>query len=996
MESPSGSRIDRFRSKSAAAVLAYIAVHDSRPVTRDELADAVWPESGQEESRQNLRTALSSLRRQLDPPGREGAVVGSDRLHVWLCKDTVTSDLAEFQRLTGLADRCRSNLEKIPLLTEALHWIRGDALAQVTFEWALPHQLALEEAYAAALCDAVDAMVAEDHARDAVALCKKGLTLFPLREDIHVAAIRAYGASGLSSEAIKQFETLERVLDDAWGEKPGQAAVSALQAVPEAPDSRELAAALSRRSGPAAGLKGDTARPFGQVEPSRSPALPPLLKRFFGRKDETGRLKDALDPTDDESPRLWTVTGVGGTGKSALALRVGHALAAAYEGRTHFVSLTEVRGAEWFLSSVCEALDLPRTTREEDRSALVGFLSGPPSLLILDGFERLVDGASEAVRDLLVACPNLRILVTSRRTSFLEVERVLSLQPLPVPEPGARPAETAESPSVKLFVDRTQAQRPDFELSSSNSEAVVQICRRLDGLPLALELAAAHMTMSSPAQLLVRLEDMRFLTSNRKDVPDRHRSLAAVMESSYELLDPQEQALLRSMGCFRGGAGLDGIEAVFGEGNTFQTVEALCGSSLLLTEDTPVGIRFRMLEPVREFAWQRCKAEGEDEAVLARHREWCCEVAKRIRTMFEGRHAKEALALGDAEHDNFRLAADTALLLDECPGPTLTMVGKLLPFTIARGHTVEWRVRGRKLLAMPSPQGWARETAIAYNSIGHLSAVTGHVDDAIRLLEESKALLETADEPLSLASCLNNLGNARLLTHDVAGARSCWEAVLESTDEPASDDPGRQTAIRMAALGNLAGLWRYLGEPAKSQALFEEALASSRERGQNALSCELLADLSQTFLDLDRPDKAVEVLDEAESEFKRVGAASLEGVVSICHAWCSVKAGDVGSAVADAWRGFRIGRELESPTLTANGLAVFCAAAVQTGASELAGRLREAATIIEPGFETSLAPWQRSATGMGERPATPGTRWSDDALDQLLLQVSDQLAPAPA
>lgn len=397
------------------------------------------------------------------------------------------------------------------------------------------------------------------------------------------------------------------------------------------------------------------------ADPALPTPVPTPLTRFIGREAELAALQGRLQ---DDEVRLLTLTGPGGVGKTRLAIGVATTLRDAYPDGVVFVDLTPLTDAALVVPTIAAVLGVRESVEERLIASLSTFLSTKRVLLVLDNCERILAAANE-VTALLAACRGLAVLATSREPFHVRGEREYPVLPLPLPPADQQPslAALAQVPAVALFVDRATAVQPDFVLSDDNATAVTAICRRLDGLPLAIELAAARVKVLPPAALVNRLtERLPLLTGGGQDLPARQRTMRDAIAWSYDLLAPAEQALFRQLAVFIGGFTLEAAEAVAkrdGAGPVFDGIVALVEQSLLRTvpgpDDEP---RFFILETVREFGLNQLRSSGEADDTRQRHAEHFLELSVR----FMQEHgipvlmSQDSLTFVMSEQDNIRLA----------------------------------------------------------------------------------------------------------------------------------------------------------------------------------------------------------------------------------------------------------------------------------------------------------------------------------------------------
>jgi predicted ATPase/DNA-binding CsgD family transcriptional regulator len=562
---------------------------------------------------------------------------------------------------------------------------------------------------------------------------------------------------------------------------------------------------------------------------STSARLVPPPTPFIGREDEVTGLVALLRRPE---VRLVTLTGPGGIGKTRLALHVLEVVDVDYPGGVAGVALAPIADPDHVVPAIAAAFGVREGADRELRDDLVETLWNRRCLLLLDNCEHVVAAAPELAA-LLVACPDLTILATSRESLRITGEREVPVPPLSVESRVERRENerlsldsrlsSLDSAAVRLFVERAQAVRPDFELSAENEPVVVQICRRLDGLPLAIELAAARLKILSPKALLARLDRrLPLLTRGARDLPARLLTMRDAIAWSYDLLSPEEQALFRRLAIFAGGCTLEAAAVVAAGGDEFAALDgitSLTDKNLVRADPGPggdaVAARYDMLETVREFGLEQLATSGEEEEVRARHAAWCLAFA---RATFEATTSPawgDWLRRFDVELPNLRVALGGAISRGD--GETaFGLIGWLGRLFEMRGHlaeTVAWLDRAAPLA--DSASAGARAFALFGGSVSWYRR--GDYDRSAALCEESLALWREVGDRLNVARALNGLGNIAFDRGEHARSRAFHEEALALRREL-----GQPTAIG-ASLVNLGILLYDMGDYAASRDLFAEA-----------------------------------------------------------------------------------------------------------------------------------------------------------------------------
>jgi predicted ATPase/DNA-binding SARP family transcriptional activator len=847
-----GARVvERLRQK-AGPLLAYLAYYPQRPHTREALADTLWPELDPDGARNSLRVALHVLRQQFDSPHPAAgaaparSLVIADRTTLALDPAAFTTDVMEWQATLRTAAGISNLAERVSLLARAVALYGGELLRGYDEVWVLGERLHLAEEHLGALHRLVTALEELGDLERSLEYARRAVAADPLREEAHYDLMRLYAAAGQPSAMLRQYQELERLLRDELGEVPsavtralaeelrGNARTVAVarSARPAESSPPEAAAPSFPRNGQHRVTPGSAALPLPSVGGTSTGRLPVQLTRFFGRDEEIARIAETLHFPDS---RLVTLTGPGGSGKTRLAVAVAWRLAEAFGGAVGFVPLADVvppdspddgeGSLRRIADGVADALGLVHSPDVDPLEQAVEALRARPWLLVLDNVEHLVEGAAPLVRALLEQVPTLACLVTSRQRLGIGGEQEFALLPLPTPRRSDPPERLLEYASVQLFVDRARAVRPEFQVTPSNAAAVAELCDRLDGLPLALELAAARAQILSPAQMVAHLEQrFDFLVSRQRDVAARHRTLRAALDGSYHLLSPELRQFFARLSVFRGGWTLEAAEQVAAIGTGSSAIDhlgELRECSLILAEEREGELRCRLLETLQEYAAEQLAPE-EEPAVRRRHARFFLSLAEQTAAPRPDARSKTGVERLERELLNLRAALAWSLAGESDAELGLRLVCQLRP--LWQKHVTE----GRQWLATAiagARQAPSVLRAEAFHLAGKLAGVQNDLPAAGTALEASLALRRAAADRARIADVLVDLALWARGREDHVAAKALLEECVVLRRE-LDDRPGVAWALE-----NLAWTAQQRGEMALAGALLQESLAIGRECG---------------------------------------------------------------------------------------------------------------------------------------------------------------------
>jgi predicted ATPase/serine/threonine protein kinase len=569
------------------------------------------------------------------------------------------------------------------------------------------------------------------------------------------------------------------------------------------------------------------------IEPpeTRPTNLPSQRTRFVGRDKELAAAKELMLRPD---VRLVTVTGPGGIGKTRFAVQLASAMVEHFPGGTHFVPLSPVNDPGLIASVIGQTLGIREAGGQSPLEILKRNLedsSRGPILMVLDNFEHLVKAAL-TVAELLAVGPNLKILVTSRAPLHIYGEHEFPVPPLGLPD--ARSTSSVEllsqCPAVALFVQRAIAAKPDFELNQGNAAVVSEICARLDGLPLAIELAAARVKVLSPSSMRTRLASrLQLLTGGARDLPQRQQTLRAAMDWSYDLLSAAEQKLFRRLSVFAG-CNLEGVEAVCDakgdlDLDLLDGMASMVDKSLLQqVEQSKCESRFVMLETIREYALEKLRESGEGPLTKRAHAAYCLVLAEEEATEQSGAKRGEWVERFACEHDNFRAGLEWLTETGDAEWG-LRLGAALFRFWEAREYLAEGRDRLGKLLKLASAAAPTKTRARALFAAGVLALEQGDYTSADVLLRENLDIARLLGDKQSVAVSLNALAVIARDRGDIPVAHSLFEESLILWR-----DLGDQKAVARS-LSNLANIVKLQGDNARARSLYAECLSIFRELG---------------------------------------------------------------------------------------------------------------------------------------------------------------------
>ena len=822
------------------ALLIRLALDAGHPVRVAALADAVWGEAVPADPANALQSLISRLRRALPGPELIVSEPGGYRLAV----PPEAVDAVRFERLAAQGHRALEAgqpARAAQLLREALGLWRGPALADAgEAEYALAPAARLEELRLAAREDRFEAELVLGHAAAVVAELEELVASEPLRERPRALLMRARYATGRHAEALAAFEEYRTLLAEELGADPSPALselhLALLRSAPPDPAPASAAGDRPRRGTPRAALTS-----------------------LIGREEEL-----RLIAKQTAENRLVTLVGPGGAGKTRLAMTTAADLAEEFPGGVWVAELASVTGEEDLPQAVLDALGGtaslhfdPRrpAVRQDTLSLLLRRLSGPRSLLVLDNCEHLVNAAALLADQLLGGCAELHILATSREPLGILGETLSPVGPLRLPRAAATAREALASPAVRLFADRAAAVRPGFTVDDTNVAAVVEICRRLDGLPLAIELAAARLRALDPGHLAARLGDrFRLLTGGSRTALPRHQTLRAVVAWSWDLLTEPERELAEQLSVFSGGVTPQTAEGVCGVPGpeALDLLTSLADKSLLQRAPSADAAmpRFRMLETLREYGLERLAEQGRARRARDAHAAYFLELAETAEPRLRGPEQLEWIDRLRAERDNLLAALHHAVGTRDAATAVRLVASLSLFWTMCGNHpeAAHWL---ELALGVPGEAPWgSRTVALGFQMIN--TAAGGRPQEAEAAAAALRAELNRPDRPGPRPKLLSLLepGLALFSDREAEGLRLAQQGL-------ADEDPWLRGMLRLMR----AAMQENSGHLTSERGELERAVQEFRLAGDRwglAMTLSVLGDLHRCAGELSEAAAAFE------------------------------------------------------------------------------------------------------------------------------------------
>ena len=972
-----------WRLRKAKTLVKLLALAPNHSLHREQLMETLWPDLDPQAASNNLRKTLHIARRALEPSQSETPrylYLDGDLLSL-RSDEPISIDSEEFQAAAAEARRFASP----SAYQAAIELYAGDLLPEDRYEeWSIGRREELRSAYVSLLTGLAQLYESGGELGQAIETLRLVAATDPLHEEAHVGLMRLYALSGQRHQALRQYDQLREALRQELDAEPTDATQRLYK---EIKSGRFL---LANQPPNTRHLTPDARHPLHN--------LPAQLTTFIGREREMAEIKRLLSGT-----RLLTLTGPGGSGKTRLALEVALTIVDDYPDGVWLAELAALSDPESVPPTVASSLGVREESGRSLMDTLVESLRSKKLLLALDNCEHLVGACAQLAESLLRACPRLRVFATSRESLGILGETASLVPPLSLPDPTRLPAPDADLAdalmqyeAVRLFMDRASAVKPGLRLSDHNAMAIARICHRLDGIPLAIELAAARIKMLTAEQIAERLDhSFQLLASGSRTALLRHQTLNAAIEWSYNLLSQDERNLFRRLSAFAGEFRLEAVEAIC-SGQELEADEALDllshlvdKSLVVVLEDAQVGeASYRLLETVRQYAAQRLAESGEEEEQARRsHAQYYLALSEQVQPELSIAEKVDVLDRLDREHDNWRAALVWCHEHDRVA--ELGLAGNLWRFWYRRNYLNEGRAWLERALEGEPESPASTSLAKVLEGAGTLAWQQGDNVLARSRLDRSAAIFRDTEDKPGLARSLHFLGHAIFDQGDYAGALTNFEeslALYRDLDNP---------RLIYTLAGDLGLVAYHLGDYSTARTFFEDSLAHFRATHAwsgvaNTLS--RLGDLARLEGDYER---ATGIHEESLGLFRQLSEEL--GIASAHH-----KLGQVARQYGDYQRARELfGQSLALQHSLGNKQGIIECLAGLGGTFLAEGRIRHAATLfgaVEALLETikvPLAPadrldYERDAAAVRSKmdEATCAAAWSEGRAMSLEQAVS--------
>ena len=880
--------------RSARSLFLLLLATQGHSLSRERIIDLLWPEMTPDAGMNTLRVALHAVRRTLEPTLQRGEASAYLNAESELVSLRTSSDMwVDADQFDSAIERLASvsGGDRIGILRAALACYGGELLeGHPDVEWAVGRRERLRRAWRDAVLEVADLEMSHGSLASLPSL-QQMVSTDPSDEAAHRALMRTYLAADQRDEALRQYarcvEALRRELD-----------------VEPAAETQALAAEIR-----SAAMDSDLVLP--RLPEGRIENLPSPPSALIGRARELEKLDDLLL---DPDVRLITLTGPGGIGKTRIALEAARIAAREFSRGVCFVDLSAVLEPELVIPTILRTLGLEEVPGTPATQVLMHALRELELLLVLDNLEQVIESSTD-IGTLLATCPDVMILATSRQQLNLRAEHMLALPPLSVPPVGLMDGPdqrtsnlTSRYDAVALFVERARAVQPDFQVTEVNELAVAAVCSRLDGLPLAIELAAAHSRHLNPVELLAQLEPrLPMLIGGARDLPARQRRLRDAIAWSYGLLDEKEQEMFRRCAIFSGDFSLEAAQGICSPPHANPRDQAgyiwsLADKSLLQPQEASGEVRYKMLETIREFALDQLTATEEWPQIQRRHADWFLQLAEGAASHLHGPDQIAWLERLEQEHDNFRTALEWANEGKEAE-TALRLGGALSQFWRMNGYLSEGRAWLDRALTLAST-GPSGARALCLRGAGQLAQAQGDSDEAtIRLnqaLDDWRAL---GDQ--------RSAGQTIGLLADIARARGEYDQSVDLNEQALVIFEGIDFAPGVAdSLNQLGIIASDRAEYIRAEDFFQRSSEIFDRLGDRHGSARVLNNLGSLSFWQENYQEAVSFYERSLSLWRALGHRPHTALV-LANLGESLRAdGDLEQAMATTLEGLQVSREV--------------------------------------------------------------------------------------
>ena len=909
-----------WRLRKASELVKLLAITPGHRLHREQVIEQLWPDRPSDAGLNNFHQALHVARVALGAIGktdalrilvlREGVLSFSPNAELWVDTEAFVSAVRE----AAVAPELATALE-----THDLY--RGDLLPDDQYlDWAVAPREDLAQSYLALLARLADLQEGTRDPEAAIGTLRELLERDPADEAAHRNLMRLYAVGDHRRMALRQYDRLRAVLARELEVEPSDESKQLYREILEGHVGPAAPTIAGRAAPPrGAGLGSapyslGSSRPLAHRTVGRRPHnLPVQLSSFVGREREMREIERLV-----AGSRALTLTGPGGAGKTRLAIEAAAAQMSAYRDGVWLVELAAVSEPALVIRAIADVFDVREQQAAAPVELVIRHIEDRHLLLLLDNCEHLVEACASTAQALLTACPNLRIMTTSRQSLRIPGEVVFRVPSLPVPDPGIvmEPGELALIDSVRLFVERAQAIVPTFSLTARNAAAVARLCHHLDGLPLAIELAASRVAVLPVTAIADRLDDrFRLLVGGSRTALPRQQTLEATLDWSYDLLTEPQRRVLRALSVFVGGAPLDAVEIVspgagVRSGDVLRLLGELIDQSLVTLDDADAEPRYRVLETVREYGRDQLVERGEREATEAAHAAWALALADRAEAALPGPDWQASLARLELDHDNLQAALDRNLSAD--PDGALRLAANMWQSWLWHGYLAEGRRSlGRALDRSPT---LTVERARALVGLAALTIRSGETSAGARHAIEAFAIYRGLGDPQGACRALHVLGVASWSDDDLEAAEETYRQSLEIATE-ARFGPGQG-----AALHGLAVVRWYAGDHREAEALVNESLAHFRASSQTTQVTPPMLDLGEILLPQPETGAVRMAFQETFAPFQDVASRTAVGYVLANRGMMRRVSGDFEGAVRDIEESLELFRAISDERAIAHAL----------------------------------------------------------------------------